>query len=30
MNEVQVDRESYQVPPRDRFTVAHFLTLCDT
>ena len=26
MNQVQVEQESYQMPPQDGFTVAHFLT----
>jgi hypothetical protein len=29
MNEVQVERKSYQMPPQDGFTVAHFLTVTD-
>jgi hypothetical protein len=29
MNQVQVDRKSYQMPPQDGFTVAHFLTVAD-
>jgi catechol 2,3-dioxygenase-like lactoylglutathione lyase family enzyme len=29
MNEVQVERKSYQMPPQDGFTVAHFLTVAD-
>jgi predicted enzyme related to lactoylglutathione lyase len=29
MNEVQVDRKSYQMPPQEGFTVAHFLTVAD-
>jgi predicted enzyme related to lactoylglutathione lyase len=29
MNQVQVERKSYQMPPREGFTVAHFLTVAD-
>ena len=29
MNQVQVDQKSYQMPPQDEFTVAHFLTVAD-
>ncbi len=29
MNQVQVDQKSYQMPPVDGFTVAHFLTVAD-
>src|SRR3954451_6566482 len=29
MNPVQVEQESYQMPPQDGFTVAHFLTVSD-
>jgi catechol 2,3-dioxygenase-like lactoylglutathione lyase family enzyme len=29
MDEVQVERSSYQMPPKDGFTVAHFLTVAD-
>ena len=29
MNQVQVERKSYQMPPQDGFTVAHFLTVSD-
>src|ERR1700722_14193075 len=29
MNQVQIERKSYQMPPRDGFTVAHFLTVAD-
>ncbi|MEW6436532.1 MAG: VOC family protein [Pseudomonadota bacterium] len=29
MTEVQVDRKTYQMPPQDGFTVAHFLTVAD-
>src|ERR1700685_1191228 len=29
MNQVQVEQKSYQMPPRDGFTVAHFLTVAD-
>ena len=29
MSEVQVDQKSYQMPPRDGITVAHFLTVAD-
>jgi predicted enzyme related to lactoylglutathione lyase len=29
MNQVQVEQESYQMPPQDGFTVAHFLTVAD-
>src|SRR6266852_5827017 len=29
MNQVQVEQKSYQMPPPDEFTVAHFLTVAD-
>ena len=29
MNQVQVEQKTYQMPPRDGFTVAHFLTVTD-
>ena len=29
MSEVQVEQTSYRMPPRDGFTVAHFLTVAD-
>jgi catechol 2,3-dioxygenase-like lactoylglutathione lyase family enzyme len=29
MSEVQVDQKTYQMPPQDGFTVAHFLTVAD-
>ena len=29
MNQVQVGQKSYQMPPRDGFTIAHFLTVAD-
>ena len=29
MNQVQVEHKSYQMPPQDGFTVAHFLTVAD-
>src|SRR6202050_1953011 len=29
MNQVQVEQKTYQMPPRDGFTVAHFLTVAD-
>jgi hypothetical protein len=29
MNQVQVEQKSYQMPPLDGFTVAHFLTVAD-
>jgi catechol 2,3-dioxygenase-like lactoylglutathione lyase family enzyme len=29
MNGVQVEQNSYEMPPRDGFTVAHFLTVAD-
>jgi hypothetical protein len=29
MNQVQVDQKSYQMPPVDGFTIAHFLTVAD-
>jgi predicted enzyme related to lactoylglutathione lyase len=29
VNEVQIDRKSYEMPPRDGFTVTHFLTVAD-
>jgi hypothetical protein len=27
MNQVQVEQKSYQMPPLDGFTIAHFLTV---
>jgi len=30
MNQVQVEQKTYQMPPQDGFTVAHFLTVADT
>ncbi len=30
MNQVQVEQKSYQMPPQDGFTVAHFLTVADS
>ena len=29
MNQVPVEQKSYQMPPQDGFTVAHFLTVAD-
>src|SRR5260370_21089325 len=29
LNTVQVEQKSYEMPPRDGFTVAHFLTVAD-
>jgi catechol 2,3-dioxygenase-like lactoylglutathione lyase family enzyme len=29
MNEVQVEQKNYEMPPRDGFTVAYFLTVAD-
>jgi len=29
MNAVQIEQKSYEMPPRDGFTVAHFLTVAD-
>ena len=29
MDEVQVDRTNYQMPPQEEFTVAHFITVAD-
>src|SRR5207237_3384094 len=29
MNSVQIEQKSYEMPPRDGFTVAHFLTVGD-
>ena len=29
MNQVRVDQKSYQMPPQEGFTVAHFLTVAD-
>ena len=29
MSQVQVDQKSYEMPPREGFTVAHFLTVAD-
>ena len=29
MSEVQVDQKTYQMPPKEGFTVAHFLTVAD-
>jgi catechol 2,3-dioxygenase-like lactoylglutathione lyase family enzyme len=29
MNQVQVEQTTYEMPPRDGFTVAHFLTVAD-
>jgi hypothetical protein len=29
MNQVQVEHKSYQMPPKDGITVAHFLTIAD-
>jgi catechol 2,3-dioxygenase-like lactoylglutathione lyase family enzyme len=29
MNQVEVDQKTYQMPPRDGFSVAHFITVAD-
>ena len=29
MNRVQIEQQSYEMPPRDGFTIAHFLTVAD-
>ena len=29
MSQVEVDQKTYQMPPQDGFTVAHFLTVAD-
>ena len=29
MNSVQIEQKSYEMPPREGFTVAHFLTVAD-
>lgn len=29
MEQVQVDKKNYQMPPQDGFTIAHFLTVAD-
>ena len=29
MNAVQVDQKSYEMPPREGFSIAHFLTVTD-
>ena len=29
MNAVQVEQKSYEMPPREGFSVAHFLTVAD-
>jgi predicted enzyme related to lactoylglutathione lyase len=29
MSQVQVEQKTYQMPPQDGFTVAHFLTVAD-
>src|SRR5271156_2794537 len=29
MNKVQIEQASYEMPPREGFTVAHFLTVAD-
>ena len=29
MDEVQVEQKSYEMPPHEGFTVAHFLTVAD-
>ena len=29
MNAVQVEQKSYEMPPREGFTIAHFLTVAD-
>jgi hypothetical protein len=30
MNSVQIEQKSYEMPPRDGFSVAHFLTVADS
>jgi hypothetical protein len=30
MNQVQVEQKTYQMPPQDGFTVAHFLTVAES
>src|SRR5579871_2577862 len=29
VNSVQIEQKSFEMPPRDRFTVVHFLTVAD-
>jgi Glyoxalase/Bleomycin resistance protein/Dioxygenase superfamily len=29
MSEVQIEQKSYQMPPKDGITIAHFLTVAD-
>jgi catechol 2,3-dioxygenase-like lactoylglutathione lyase family enzyme len=29
MNQVEVEQKNYQMPPQDRFTIVHFLTVSD-
>ena len=29
MNEVEVEQKSYEMPPQEGFSVAHFLTVAD-
>jgi predicted enzyme related to lactoylglutathione lyase len=29
MNQIQVDQKTYEMPPQDGFTVAHFITVAD-
>jgi hypothetical protein len=29
MNQVKVEQKSYQMPPQDGFTIAHFLTVAN-
>jgi hypothetical protein len=29
INQVEVEQKSYQMPPQDGFTVAHFITVAD-
>jgi hypothetical protein len=29
MSSIQIEQKSYEMPPRDGFTVAHFLTVAD-
>src|SRR3982751_4191335 len=29
MNTIEIDKKSYQMPPQDGFTVAHFITVAD-
>ena len=29
MNEIQVEQKTYQMPPKDGISIAHFLTVAD-